>query len=282
MKSNPTPNMYQLPLEIQKEFHYLMKSKESFSSKLTIAEQRKLETLYAKLINAWSRNRTEELNNSLNKKYNELRKLQESINQDWMKYKTELRLKYLQNLEKEEKNLTKEIADFNQTKETWKEDIIQKETYLEKKKRILTGKLSFDTELENLKKKLEASLNLKRELLKKTKEELEVSSNQTKVLRENLMMKRDQSMKNLKDYEAKLLKELEQEILKEMMNYPEELKKIFESGNTSEILRKRKGYMNDTEIIKKSLEAELGKNGKDLNWFESTLNDKEKQLRIDL
>lgn len=282
MKSNPTPNMYQLPLEIQKEFHYLMKSKESFSSKLTIAEQRKLETLYAKLINAWSRNRTEELNNSLNKKYNELRKLQESINQDWMKYKTELRLKYLQNLEKEEKNLTKEIADFNQTKETWKEDIIQKETYLEKNKRILTGKLSFDTELENLKKKLEASLNLKRELLKKTKEELEVSSNQTKVLRENLMMKRDQSMKNLKDYEAKLLKELEQEILKEMMNYPEELKKIFESGNTSEILRKRKGYMNDTEIIKKSLEAELGKNGKDLNWFESTLNDKEKQLRIDL
>ena len=252
------------------------------SENLSSADETKLAILYDQLQNAWNRNCINELNLTLDKKYNELKELQESMNQDWKKYKEELRLKYLQNLEKEEKNLTKEIADFNQTKETWKEDIIQKETYLEKNKRILTGKLSFDIELENLKKKLEASLNLKRELLKKTKEELEVSSNQTKVLRENLMMKRDQSMKNLKDYEAKLLKELEQEILKEMMNYPEELKKVFESGNTSEILRKRKGYMNDIEIIKKSLEAELGKNGKDLNWFESTLNDKEKQLRIDL
>jgi hypothetical protein len=39
--------------------------------------------------------------------------------------------------------------------------------------------------------------------------------------------------------------------------------------------------MNDIEIIKRSLETELGKNGKDLNWFETTLEERGKQTKMD-
>ncbi len=59
-----------------------MNSKEEFLENLSRADVSGLTTLYAQLESAWKENNTEKLNETLNEKYLELRKLQEKIEQE--------------------------------------------------------------------------------------------------------------------------------------------------------------------------------------------------------
>ena len=84
--SKKAENTFQLPYQLEREYHLLMKTKESFLKNLTNAECRKLETLYEQLIDVWNQNNIQNLSEVLNQKYQELREIQqlkESTSKDY-------------------------------------------------------------------------------------------------------------------------------------------------------------------------------------------------------
>ncbi len=257
------PLTYQFPIEKQREYFQLIKSKEDFSKKLTNAEQHKLEILYAQLHDAWNQNRSETLNAQLQQKYIELREIQRTIDYDLAKFEmiveAELKIDIEQKLTKlikEEQDLTSEEKNFEQEKkkrrtalemkkenlngniQLWKEDIILKEENLKQKSMNLTREENL---LKAEEKKLEDLLNQKNLLIKKKEETsnsldslLTQHSNYLKNQREKLQIalnKREEKLKqeeepyqkNLKDYEETLRNQLKEFENKQLEKLREEL-----------------------------------------------------------
>ena len=166
-KQNST--IYEFPLEMQREFHLLMNSKENFLKNLPNAEQVKLKTLYEQLENVWGVNRTQTLSKNLEKKYSELREIQKQIESDLEEFKMIYKEKLIDNLNLRAKELeqkTTELKTITAQKEQklkestaiWKKDIIERNDNLSKKK----------VELENYKIDLNQRTNQRLTELKAT------------------------------------------------------------------------------------------------------------------
>ncbi|OOV29147.1 hypothetical protein BXU11_04275 [Flavobacterium sp. LM5] len=166
-----------------------------------------------------------------------------------------------ENLNQEEKNLNQEEESLKKTILTWKNDILSADKKLQMNKLILTGRLSLDTELENLKMTLEENLNQKKQELTVSSAELSenkgilsMKSNQNqdskRILMEKnyeLKMKKETLNKNLqtlKDKNVKDLKALEKSfnLMKEQMENSQnsQLRREYEAnlkGNTNKLLK---------------------------------------------
>src|SRR4051812_7988696 len=94
--------MYQFPLQIQREYHHLMKTKESFSKNLSRAEHLKLVTLYAQLVDVWNQNHTEKLSKELDLKFQELREIQKELESDCKNFKQTIEKSFQEDLRREE------------------------------------------------------------------------------------------------------------------------------------------------------------------------------------
>src|SRR5690606_6947570 len=129
MKAKQTPIIYEFPLELQKEYWNLMNTKNDFLKKTSTVGRRDLITRYELLKNAFYQNRTKELNTSLNRKYQELRELQNKLNKNSKTWKEDMMQKYLQRLKVntnrlnfEIKTLEKKKLNFKEKLKTWKID----------------------------------------------------------------------------------------------------------------------------------------------------------------
>lgn len=186
MNKNPL-STYQFPRHLERQYHLLMKSKENFLKKLIPAEQRKLETSYSLLKNAWDQNHTEQLKNFLDEKYQELREIQKQNENGQVEYKKELTYKWNLNLEEkwtdlEMKKIQLQLKKktFENTVKIWKTDIIKKEKNWSEKRQRLENEL---------KQKLEQK-DLEALMLKEEKENLE---NKQKQLNDLLLRKKQLS-----------------------------------------------------------------------------------------
>ncbi|MBF4986461.1 hypothetical protein FNJ87_19840, partial [Nonlabens mediterrranea] len=98
-------------MEIQRRYHQLMNSRENFSKNLSIAENRKLASLYGQLQDSYEQNLTEELKDTLDQKYQELRNQQAFSEIDMKKrrehWKTKLENQLVAELLELEKSKTK-------------------------------------------------------------------------------------------------------------------------------------------------------------------------------
>lgn len=74
MKKKPIQNTFQYPEEIQKSYHKLMRTKESFLRKISDADKQKLISSYVALEKAYLQNTTAELNLNLTNKYRKSKK----------------------------------------------------------------------------------------------------------------------------------------------------------------------------------------------------------------
>jgi chromosome segregation ATPase len=182
--SNQTPNIYKFPKLVEKEFHQLMTTKESFSKNLLSADRHKLETLYDQLQNAWDLNNTHILNDRLQMKYLEVRQTQRIMNQDWTHYEKSIEKELQKDLKAKLKTLEDRTKDLEIKKEisidiirAWKDDINkknlilnEKKENLEKKKQMLT--MGSEERLE-MKKIMEIQLNEEDEKIKELQKSYE-------------------------------------------------------------------------------------------------------------
>jgi hypothetical protein len=95
---NQAPNIYNLPLQLQKEYHLLIKTKGEFSKKQSRADQYALTTLYDELVDVWNRDTTEALKTDLDQKYQELREIQKELENNCEEYKIKEEQKYNKNI----------------------------------------------------------------------------------------------------------------------------------------------------------------------------------------
>src|SRR5690554_6290092 len=123
-KTHPT---YKFPKRIQEEYMMLMSSKDHFLKKVTNAEARNLETLYDQLKDSWDQNRTEQLNTTLNQKYEELRLLQKELNQNWKNYEKNIADQELRDKEFGERTLRNLEKSFPSKLQSWKEDTLARD-----------------------------------------------------------------------------------------------------------------------------------------------------------
>src|SRR5690606_39079921 len=165
MKAKQTPNTYEFPLELQKEYWNLMKSKNEFLKKTSTVAKRDLITRYELLENAFNQNRTEELNTTLNRKYQELRMLQNELNKNSKTWKEDMMKKYMlqlrvnmNQLNFKKSSLEKKKAIFEEKLKTWKQDILTKKENLSKKTETYQELSANTLSLEKLRKELEDSL----------------------------------------------------------------------------------------------------------------------------
>jgi len=181
--SKKEQNIYQLPYEVQREYHKLMNSKESFLKKHSHAELRKLETLYARLQDVWNQNRIENLKMDLEKKSQELREIQNQIGQGLQSYEQIVEAELKEDLNLKTKALTNRIETFQLKKsdlrlqvKNWKEDLQEREKRLLIK--ISDSKLmEQEKELilkEEKEKYIKREKELSKTLLKRENEELEI------------------------------------------------------------------------------------------------------------
>ena len=208
MKSKQIPNMYQFPKELQWEYWNLMKSKEEFLRKVTPAEKVALAILYDRLKDAWEGNHTEELNDNLNKNYQELRRLQKELSKNWDDWKNQLEKTLITNMIKEEKtlqlqknSLEKQRDNLRKNKLIWKKDILQKTAELEKVKKKYSERLKKgeamklkEQEWKLILKENENTLNIE---LKKLEQELEMSEKIETSLQSDLKEFKSKNQKTL-------------------------------------------------------------------------------------
>jgi len=243
--SKKSLNTYQFPNQIQREYNLLMKSKGSFLRNLTNAEQHKLETSYQLLKNVWDQNTTLKLNEILDQKYQELRKIQKDIETNGeeyakieeMKLQKSMQMK-LQNLNQRKSELNRMNSNFKHTVKVWKSDIIQREkklnaiqnpieiqnSYLAEKRNILTEQLTMKKLLSEQLIKSKESWSKKKEILnqleKKLNEDLRVEKESySKVLNEIqlLLEKRSQELKKISETHQKNLELINSNFQKELM-----------------------------------------------------------------
>ena len=201
-------NIYTLSITTQREFHKLMNSKESFSKNLSSAENLKLKILYEQLQKAWNLNNTEELKEDLDKKYNELRLIQNELKKNSKNIEMEFEVELKEILKQEErileqrkktliekkKNIISSLKKMKEQSENeielWKNDILREEQKLKKGKENLENQSSKLNSLNQLKENIEKSNKKLQEVLQELEKEKKITSK----LENNYL-------KNIKDYE---------------------------------------------------------------------------------
>ena len=137
--SKSKPTTYSYPKEVEREYHLLMNSRESFlkQSNLTNAERSNLTILYERLISAWARNHIELLNMQLSSKYDGLRRMQHELAENCEAFRNELDKQLKANIEQKREilierrsNLAKANEHLQENLRVWKEDIEQKQASL--------------------------------------------------------------------------------------------------------------------------------------------------------
>jgi hypothetical protein len=172
-------NTYELPHQIQREFHQLMNSKENFKKNLSHAEQQKLETLYAQLKDVWNQSLIETLKASLEEKYQELRQMQKLIEQDWTEYERIVETELKEDIKQKSTRLNQESGRLQQTQnnlnrdiQIWKNDIIIRDTKL----RARIKNLNLESEL-----RLKESEEQEKLLKKEQNKLLEIETTQSEI-----------------------------------------------------------------------------------------------------
>ena len=170
-------SIYEFPEEIRTNYMRLMSSKESFLKKLSSAERRTLQTLYDQLTDAWNQNTTKKLNSDLDQKYQELRTMQEELQENCKSYALQYEQELKDQLEIKESILKMDRSQLMSNVLTWKQDIIEREQRLDRKKEKLTAKrseLNANSEV----------LEMDQELLKVEEEKLRTEEEKLKKLKE--------------------------------------------------------------------------------------------------
>ncbi len=211
---------FEFPKEIQREFHLLMKSKDSFSKKITDAEHRKLETLYAQLNDAWNQNLTGKLMMTLDQKFQELRETQRAIESDFSEYRRELMTKYTTDLEEKGRALElKKMAfekqktgffDFlnkcgNDIKEKEKNWTLQKENSMQELQMNLKNQESQELLLASEREKLSEKLKLKNLILEKQKKLSNEFNSTQQAYQQSINELKNGQEQNLQNLKAKKL-----------------------------------------------------------------------------
>ena len=273
---------------------------EEFLERVTNAERAALETLYVQLEKTWELNLTESLNNDLDLKYQELRKLQKEKEKNWQHWKADTMQKYTHTLQEssnslrlKETNLQKQKKNFNDTLKIWKADILEREAKLKEKDNYLTKLRAKYPESQILKKQLEEDLKMKKSgnnlVLKQDKEEYNSLVKQLKKKSESLKTKKKKLSENLnllqeknghvlqekreilnskKDLFKESLVQTSIETLRIMpQDYPKELKPYWQQEDwdaISKVYNAKKTAINEHGNF---LTRELGNHGKTLKWF---------------
>lgn len=141
--SKSKPTTYSYPQEVEREYHLLMNSRESFlkQSNLTNAERSNLTILYERLISAWARNHIELLNMQLSNKYDGLRRMQNELAESGDNFRNELDNQLKTTIERKRKSLIarqNSLAKANERLQEnlriWKDDIEQRQASLSQHK----------------------------------------------------------------------------------------------------------------------------------------------------
>gem|GEM_PF-2378273 len=119
--------IFNYPPQILQEYSTLMSTKESFLRKITSAEARRLEALYAELKTCWETNLTKKLNDQLDQKYNLLRTIQKEIESDWQSYENNMAIQELKDITNEEQALKQKREKNKKITQSWKQDILTRE-----------------------------------------------------------------------------------------------------------------------------------------------------------
>jgi len=279
--SKPLPSTYLFPTSLQKEFHQLMKSKENFLKNLPDVERHKLTTLYARLQDVWNQNNIEQLQETLNLKYQELREIQKQIeNLTIIKERTTnfisktyaetYEKELIQNTEREEKILKKD-SDFLKSKK----------------------KNFFNTMNNGTKKTNQILIILERELDEQSRKNIEAEENQLK--KDVEIWKSDiiEKQLRLKEYENQV-KELSEtftnksQILEEILTEQENESTILSQKKTdwmikSQILNDLKMQREMVSLENKKAEKILKTNLENLELtLRKELKEKESHLKKDI
>lgn len=213
---------FQFPIQIQKEYHQLMMTKENFLKNLTSAEQRKLATLYEQLEDVWILNNSELLQENLNQKYLELRGIQKSIENlsknNLLETKNELNY-FEMNLEKDlilhieikEKELMQKKETLKAKKISFENIVLKRTKNMNQNLKIIEQELN-NKQLKNIytrQTKLNKSIETwKNDILEKEAKLIQ-NQNQSIILSQNLQSK-TQILEALLIKKEKLLTKLQQ------------------------------------------------------------------------
>ena len=141
--SKSKPTTYSYPQEVEREYHLLMNSRESFlkQSNLTNAERSNLTILYERLISAWVRNHIELLNMQLSSKYDGLRRMQNELAENGDNFRNELDNQLKTSIERKresliarQNSLAKANERLQENLRIWKDDIEQRQVSLSQHK----------------------------------------------------------------------------------------------------------------------------------------------------
>ncbi|EJF09327.1 hypothetical protein O71_15750 [Pontibacter sp. BAB1700] len=222
-------NTYQFPIQMQREFHLLMNSKENFLRKLTSAEQRKLEALYEALESVWNQNRTKILKQELETRYQELRKIQLIIKSDCKDFKTGIERQLQQSIQSKSEELMSKKKLFEAKKSDYEKMQSERKKTIEGKRQSLTEQQEFListsqqqseglVEIENLLKREKERLSLKKsqltEISQLRKEELNKLEQLQAVYQsglKNLKAQLEASLNSLKEKRQQVLQEYERQ-----------------------------------------------------------------------
>lgn len=239
---------FEFPKEIQREYHLLTKSKDSFTKKLSDAEFHKLETLYAQLNDAWSQNHTGKLMRQLDQKYQELREIQKAIESDFSEYRKKSMTKYTTDLEQKERNLELKRAKFSKEKTEFfsylkkcSNDIKENENFWRQKRDTLSLELQQNLKDQESKESLLANV---KETLKEKSNQKNLLLQQSKLLSHNLKSIQEQHQRNIND----LKKELDEILQKERM---------MKNQQSSELKKEEEPFLKDLKSYEESLQKDL-------------------------
>jgi hypothetical protein len=271
-------NTFEFPSEIQKELEHLMNSRDNFLKKISSADAHKLRELYAQLNDAWNQNLTWKLKQDLDRQLNELDKTRETLKNSFntlkprviKKFKANLKLKNeaLKNEENEYALKTKKFADWRLK---LKKDLTIKFQNSIKRKESLNHELKMNLEAREL---VDLQLLPEKEKLKMKSEELNILLNQKKQASLNLitserpfLMNLEEKTKKLNELRQNWLQELRREMLVEISNCPDELQKLWLSGELSTITLKTTQLLSDITKRGDALTRELTKIGQTKEQF---------------
>src|SRR5690554_4481396 len=259
-KTHPT---YKFPKRIQEEYMMLMSSKDHFLKKVTSAEARNLENLYDQLKESWGQNRTEQLNKILNQKYEELRKLQKELSQNWQVYETNTADQELKDIKNGEIALKNQKALFTPKLQTWKEDTMKRDIELKKKSELLKNK---QRELEQISEPSNINPILKN-LLEQNKIYNEDLKTSLKIFHGN-KMSYNNHLKEIK-VSYKLKMNANNKVLEENLRLAQlennKLKMIYNKNSLPYQMTMNENYRNQSEVLiqlEKELKEELLELGK--------------------
>ncbi|RCR65464.1 hypothetical protein DUE52_31835 [Larkinella punicea] len=292
--SKQQPSTYKFPENLRFQYHQLMNSQTNFMKKLTAAEQRKLEDLYALLKKTWRENLTEILKNTLEKSNQEFRQIQNEIASDCETFKQSTRDQFEMNLENDYNNLMQNRNQRIHTLKIWSDDINQKKLNLlerktnwPKEKKIIfnAGKVTLKglrQRLHHLRNEL-MNLEIKEELVQKEEKFLndkqQILNNKLQILKSKLQILNEKQLQlNIEEQPFQKVLNDQKRILNENLNERRlEAEKILNEKKTvlnSNLTRLNKEFEATTVDLENKLMMQLGSKlaEEHLDWPEEWKN----------